>query len=104
MSETYSAWAGLSCRQGLFQTREEITRNHGGLFISDEVQTAWADRDKWFGTKIRRRAGHYHIGQGNGQRCAARLDDSTPEVADAFPGLTFSTFGATRSRWPWASP
>src|SRR5688572_32164974 len=40
-----------------------------------------------------RRAGHYHVSKGNGQRRPDRLDDRNPEVADAFPGLTFSTFG-----------
>src|SRR5918993_1497433 len=35
---------------GYFERVAEITRNHGGLFIADEVQTAWGRTgDKWFG-------------------------------------------------------
>ena len=33
-----------------FQIVEKIVRNHGGLFISDEVQTGWGRTGgKWFG-------------------------------------------------------
>src|SRR6188508_417303 len=35
---------------GYFERAVEITRKHGGLFIADEVQTAWGRTgDKWFG-------------------------------------------------------
>src|SRR3712207_9341977 len=35
---------------GYFERVAEITRRHGGLFIADEVQTAWGRTgDKWFG-------------------------------------------------------
>jgi 4-aminobutyrate aminotransferase-like enzyme len=35
---------------GYFERVAEITRSHGGLFIADEVQTAWGRTgDKWFG-------------------------------------------------------
>ena len=35
---------------GYFKRVVEITRKHGGLFIADEVQTAWGRTgDKWFG-------------------------------------------------------
>ncbi|MDH3492719.1 MAG: aspartate aminotransferase family protein [Acidobacteriota bacterium] len=73
----------------------EITRNHGGLFIADEVQTGWGRTgDKWFGIE------HWGVepdiitsakGMGNGVPVGWTI--ATPEVADAFPGLTFSTFG-----------
>jgi 4-aminobutyrate aminotransferase len=73
----------------------EIARRHGGLFISDEVQTAWGRTgDKWFGIE------HWGVepdiitsakGMGNGVPVGWTI--ATPEVADAFPGLTFSTFG-----------
>jgi 4-aminobutyrate aminotransferase len=73
----------------------EITRNHGGLFIADEVQTGWGRTgDKWFGIE------HWDVepdiitsakGMGNGVPIGWTI--ATPEVADAFPGLTFSTFG-----------
>src|ERR1017187_8295099 len=33
-----------------FQIVEKIVRNHGGIFISDEVQTGWGRTGgKWFG-------------------------------------------------------
>jgi len=73
----------------------EITRNHGGLFIADEVQTGWGRTgEKWFGIE------HWGVepdiitsakGMGNGIPIGWTI--ATPEVADAFPGLTFSTFG-----------
>jgi len=73
----------------------EIVRRHGGLFISDEVQAAWGRTgDKWFGIE------HWGVepdiitsakGMGNGVPIGWTI--ATPEVADAFPGLTFSTFG-----------
>lgn len=73
----------------------EIARRHGGIFISDEVQAAWGRTgDKWFGIE------HWGVepdiitsakGMGNGVPIGWTI--ATPEVADAFPGLTFSTFG-----------
>jgi 4-aminobutyrate aminotransferase len=73
----------------------EIARRHGGLFIADEVQTAWGRTgDKWFGIE------HWGVepdiitsakGMGNGVPIGWTI--ATPEVADEFPGLTFSTFG-----------
>lgn len=73
----------------------EIARNHGGLFIADEVQTGWGRTgDKWFGIE------HWGVepdiitsakGMGNGVPVGWTI--ATPEVADKFPGLTFSTFG-----------
>jgi 4-aminobutyrate aminotransferase-like enzyme len=80
---------------GYFERVEEITRKHGGLFIADEVQTGWGRTgDKWFGIE------HWNVkpdiitsakGMGNGVPIGWTI--ATPEVADKFPGLTFSTFG-----------
>jgi 4-aminobutyrate aminotransferase-like enzyme len=73
----------------------EIVRRHGGLFISDEVQTAWGRTGgKWFGIE------HYGVvpdiitsakGLGNGLPIAVTI--ATPEVAAGLRGLTLSTFG-----------
>ena len=80
---------------GYFERAVEITRKHGGLFIADEVQTAWGRTgDKWFGIE------HWDVepdiitsakGLGNGVPIGITV--ATPEVADKYPGLTFSTFG-----------
>jgi len=78
-----------------FQIVEKIVRNHGGLFISDEVQTGWGRTGgKWFGIEqwgvvpdIMTAA----KGLGNGSPIG--LTVAKPEVADAFRGLTISTFG-----------
>ncbi|HEX8852006.1 MAG TPA: aspartate aminotransferase family protein [Pyrinomonadaceae bacterium] len=80
---------------GYFERAVEITRRHGGLFIADEVQTAWGRTgDKWFGIE------HWDVepdiitsakGMGNGVPIG--MTTATTEVADAYKGLTFSTFG-----------
>jgi 4-aminobutyrate aminotransferase-like enzyme len=80
---------------GYFERAAEITRRHGGLFIADEVQTGWGRTgDKWFGIE------HWGVepdiitsakGMGNGVPIG--MTTATPEVADSYPGLTFSTFG-----------
>src|SRR5437868_2313372 len=80
---------------GYFERAVEITRKHGGLFIADEVQTAWGRTgEKWFGIE------NWNVepdiitsakGMGNGVPIGMTV--ATPEVADKFPGLTFSTFG-----------
>ena len=80
---------------GYFERAAEITRKHGGLFIADEVQTAWGRTgDKWFGIE------HWNVepdiitsakGLGNGVPIGITV--ATEEVADKYPGLTFSTFG-----------
>jgi 4-aminobutyrate aminotransferase-like enzyme len=80
---------------GYFERAHEITKKHGGLFIADEVQTGWGRTgDKWFGIE------HWGVepdiitsakGMGNGVPIG--MTTATPEVADAYPGLTFSTFG-----------
>ena len=81
--------------KGYFEKVAEITRNHGGLFIADEVQTGWGRTgDKWFGIE------HWDVkpdiitsakGMGNGVPIGWTI--ATPEVADKFQGLTFATFG-----------
>src|SRR5215475_8484179 len=80
---------------GYFERAVEITRKHGGLFIADEVQTAWGRTgDKWFGIE------HWDVqpdmitsakGLGNGVPIGITV--ATQDVADKYPGLTFSTFG-----------
>jgi 4-aminobutyrate aminotransferase-like enzyme len=80
---------------GYFERAVEIARKHGGLFIADEVQTGFGRTgDKWFGIE------HWNVepdiitsakGMGNGVPIGMTI--ATSEVADKFPGLTFSTFG-----------
>jgi 4-aminobutyrate aminotransferase len=72
-----------------------IVRNHGGIFISDEVQTAWGRTGgKWFGIE------QYGVtpdvitsAKGLGNGLPIGLTTATPEVADSIGGLTISTFG-----------
>jgi 4-aminobutyrate aminotransferase-like enzyme len=74
---------------------ERIVRNHGGIFISDEVQTGWGRTgDRWFGIE------QYGVapdiitsakGLANGSPIG--LTVARPEVADSVHGLTISTFG-----------
>lgn len=81
--------------KGYFERVEEITREHGGLFIADEVQTGWGRTgEKWFGIE------HWDVtpdiitsakGMANGIPIGWTI--ATAEVADKFPGLTFATFG-----------
>ena len=81
--------------EGYFERAAEITRNHGGLFIADEVQTGWGRTgDKWFGIE------HWNVepdiitsAKGLGNGVPIGMTTATPEVADKFPGLSFSTFG-----------
>lgn len=78
-----------------FQIIEKIIRGHGGIFISDEVQTGWGRTGgKWFGIE------HYGVtpdimtaakGLANGSPVG--LTVAKPQVADALSGLTISTFG-----------
>ncbi len=80
---------------GYFERAVAIARKYGGLFICDEVQTAWGRTgDKWFGIE------HWNVepdimvsakGMGNGAPVAVTI--ATPEVADKYPGITFATFG-----------
>lgn len=73
----------------------DIVRSHGGLFISDEVQTAWGRTGgKWFGIE------QFGVvpdiitsakGMGNGLPIGVTV--ARPEVANSLRGLTISTFG-----------
>lgn len=80
---------------GYFERVEEITRKHGGLFIADEVQTAWGRTgDKWFGiqhTNVKPDIITSAKGMANGVPVGWTI--ATADVADKFPGLTFATFG-----------
>ncbi len=72
-----------------------IVRKHGGLFISDEVQTAWGRLGgNWFG--IEKWGVEPDIitsakGLGNGLPIGITI--ARPEIAEAWKGLTISTFG-----------
>src|SRR6185369_17493579 len=78
-----------------FEIVAGIVKKFGGIFISDEVQTAWGRTGgKWFGIE------HYGVvpdvitsakGLGNGLPIGITI--ATPEVADGVRGLTISTFG-----------
>ena len=81
--------------KGYFERVYEITRNHGGVCISDEVQTAWGRTgEKWFGIE------QWDVvpdimtsakGMANGAPVGWTI--ATAAVADKFPGITFATFG-----------
>ncbi|MGH9414435.1 MAG: aspartate aminotransferase family protein [Terriglobales bacterium] len=81
--------------QEYFPIVAEIVRKHGGLFISDEVQTAWGRTGtKWFGIE------HWGVtpdiitsakGLANGMPIGVTV--ARADVADAMKGLTISTFG-----------
>jgi len=72
-----------------------IVKNYGGLFIADEVQTGFGRTGQhWFGIE------HWEVepdiltcakGIANGMPLGVTI--ARPEVADAFQGLTISTFG-----------
>ena len=72
-----------------------IIKQYDGLFISDEVQTAWGRTGKkWFGIE------HWEVtpdiitsakGLANGTPIGVTM--TRPEIADAFKGLQISTFG-----------
>jgi 4-aminobutyrate aminotransferase-like enzyme len=78
-----------------FKIVTDIVRSHGGIFIADEVQTAWGRTgSKWFGIE------HWDVqpdiitsakGLGNGLPIGITI--ARPEIADAMKGATISTFG-----------
>jgi 4-aminobutyrate aminotransferase len=78
-----------------FKIVTDIVRKYGGLFIADEVQTAWGRTGgKWFGIE------HWDVqpdiitsakGLGNGLPIGVTI--ARPEIADAVKGVTISTFG-----------
>jgi 4-aminobutyrate aminotransferase len=73
----------------------EIVKKYGGVFISDEVQTAWGRTGgKWFGIE------HWGVqpdmitsakGLGNGAPIGVTI--ARKEIADGMKGATISTFG-----------
>ena len=78
-----------------FPIVERIIRNHGGLFISDEVQTGWGRTGgKWFGIEqwgVTPDIMTAAKGLANGSPIG--LTVARPQVADSLTGLTISTFG-----------
>ena len=78
-----------------FKIVTDIVKKYGGIFIADEVQTAWGRTGgKWFGIE------HWGVvpdiitsakGLANGLPIGVTI--ARPEVADAMKGLTISTFG-----------
>src|ERR1019366_9079345 len=78
-----------------FKIVTDIVRNYGGIFIADEVQTAWGRTgSKWFGIE------HWGVqpdiitsAKGLGNGLPIGLTIARPEVADAMKGVTISTFG-----------
>lgn len=78
-----------------FKIVAEIVRRHGGLFISDEVQTAWGRTgSKWFGIE------HWGVtpdiitsAKGLANGLPIGVTQARADVADAYKGLTISTFG-----------
>jgi 4-aminobutyrate aminotransferase len=73
----------------------EIVRNHGGLFISDEVQTGWGRTGgKWFGIEQWGVTPDIITGaKGLGNGSPVGLTVARADVADALRGATISTFG-----------
>jgi 4-aminobutyrate aminotransferase-like enzyme len=78
-----------------FQIVEKIVRNHGGIFISDEVQTGWGRTGgKWFGIEQWGVTPDIITGaKGLANGSPIGLTVARPEVADSVKGLTISTFG-----------
>ncbi len=81
--------------QDYFGRVAPIIRAAGGVFISDEVQTGWGRTgERWWGIE------HWGVepdimtfakGMANGYPVGCTI--ATAEIADALPGMTFSTFG-----------
>ncbi len=80
---------------GYFQIVANLVRAYGGLLISDEVQAGFGRTGKkWFGIE------HWEVepdfitcakGMANGVPIGCTI--TRPEIADAYKGLTISTFG-----------
>jgi 4-aminobutyrate aminotransferase-like enzyme len=78
-----------------FSEVQRIVKRYGGIFIADEVQTGWGRTGgKWCGIE------HWDVepdvmtfakGMANGAPIGCTT--TTDEIAQAFPMLTFSTFG-----------
>jgi 4-aminobutyrate aminotransferase-like enzyme len=78
-----------------FQIAVEIVRRYGGIFICDEVQTAWGRTgDHWCGIShwgVEPEVMTFAKGMANGVPIGATI--ATPEVADSIKGSSISTFG-----------
>ena len=78
-----------------FKIAVDIVKKYGGIFIADEVQTGWGRTgSKWFGIE------HWDVvpdiitgAKGLGNGLPIGLTVAKPEIADAFRGVTLSTFG-----------
>src|SRR6266536_1588996 len=72
-----------------------IVRSHGGIFISDEVQTGWGRTGgKWFGIEQWGVIPDIMTGaKGLGNGSPIGLTVAKPEVAAGLKGVTLSTFG-----------
>ncbi len=78
-----------------FPIVRDIVKQYGGIFISDEVQTAWGRTgNKWFGIE------QWGVvpdiitsakGLGNGSPIGLTI--AKPEIANALKGVSISTFG-----------
>jgi 4-aminobutyrate aminotransferase len=78
-----------------FRIVEKIVRDHGGVFISDEVQTGWGRTGgKWFGIEQWGVTPDIITGaKGLANGSPIGLTVARPEIADAMRGVTISTFG-----------
>jgi 4-aminobutyrate aminotransferase-like enzyme len=78
-----------------FKVVTEIVHRYGGIFICDEVQTGWGRTgDHWCGIEhwdVQPEMMTFAKGMANGAPIGCTT--AIPEVADKYPGLTFSTFG-----------
>jgi 4-aminobutyrate aminotransferase len=78
-----------------FKVVTEIIRRYGGIFICDEVQTGWGRTgDVWCGIEhweVEPEVMTFAKGMANGAPIGCTT--AVAEVADKYPGLTFSTFG-----------
>lgn len=78
-----------------FKVVTEIVRRYGGIFICDEVQTGWGRTgDKWCAIEhweVEPEVMTFAKGMANGAPIGCTT--ARPEIADKYPGLTFSTFG-----------
>jgi 4-aminobutyrate aminotransferase len=78
-----------------FKVVTEIIRRYGGIFICDEVQTGWGRTgDVWCGIEhweVEPEVMTFAKGMANGTPIGCTT--AIPEIADKYPGLTFSTFG-----------
>jgi alanine-glyoxylate transaminase/(R)-3-amino-2-methylpropionate-pyruvate transaminase len=80
-----------------FEIAVAIVRKHGGIFICDEVQTGFGRTgDHWCGIEhwgVEPEIMTFAKGIASGAPVGATI--AWPEIADAFTGLTISTFGGS---------